>query len=147
MIHCVTGQNVKLNRFHEEAIEMTFPSELKYTKDHEWILLEDGEGTIGITDYALEQLGDIVHLELPEVGEDFDAGSTFGTIESTKTVSDLYMPISGKVKAVNKDLVDNLDQLADSPYEDGWLIKISFDENDGELLSAAQYQKFISEDE
>ncbi|MFW7378332.1 MAG: glycine cleavage system protein GcvH [Oligoflexus sp.] len=126
---------------------MAFPSELKYTKDHEWILLDEGEGTIGITDYALEQLGDIVHLELPAVGDDFDAGSTFGTIESTKTVSDLYMPISGKIRAINKDLADNLDQLADSPYEDGWLIKISFDENDGDLMTAAQYQKFISEDE
>lgn len=126
---------------------MAFPSELKYTKDHEWILLEEGEGTIGITDYALEQLGDIVHLELPEVGDDFDAGSTFGTIESTKTVSDLYMPITAKVRAVNKDLLDNLDQLADSPYEDAWLLKISFEENDGDLLSSAEYEKFISEDE
>jgi glycine cleavage system H protein len=126
---------------------MAFPSELKYTKDHEWVQLDEGEGTIGITDYALEQLGDIVHLELPAVGDDFDAGATFGTIESTKTVSDLYMPISGKVRAVNKELADNLDQLADSPYEDGWLIKISFDDNDGELMTAAQYQKFISEDE
>ena len=126
---------------------MAFPSELKYTKDHEWILLDEGEGTIGITDYALEQLGDIVHLELPAVGDDFEAGTTFGTIESTKTVSDLYMPISGKVRAINKDLMDNLDQLADSPYEDGWLVKISFDENDGDLLTSAEYQKFISEDE
>lgn len=126
---------------------MAFPSELQYTKDHEWVLVEESEATVGITDYALEQLGDIVHLELPELGESFEAGSTFGTIESTKTVSDLYMPISGKVKAVNKELVDDLDQLADSPYEGGWLIKISFEENDGDLLEASDYEAFISEDE
>jgi glycine cleavage system H protein len=126
---------------------MGFPSQLKYTKDHEWILLEEGEGTIGITDYALEQLGDVVHLELPEVGDRFEAGSTFGTIESTKTVSDLYMPLSGKITAINKDLEDNLDGLSDSPYEDGWLVKIAFDDEDGELLTAAEYEKFISEDE
>ena len=74
---------------------MAYPKKLSYTKDHEWVSLEDGNGVIGITDYALEQLGDVVHMELPSVGDQFDAGSTFGTIESTKTVSDLYMPVTG----------------------------------------------------
>lgn len=126
---------------------MGYPSELSYTKDHEWILLEDGSGTIGITDYALEQLGDVVHLELPNVGDDFDAGSTFGTIESTKTVSDLYMPVTGKITAVNKELEEDLDKLIDGPYEGGWLIKISYEDEPEELLTAAEYEQFIKEDE
>lgn len=127
---------------------MAFPSELKYTKDHEWLMIEEGnEATVGITDYALDQLGDVVHLELPEVGDQFDAGSTFGTIESTKTVSDLYMPVSGKIVSVNKDLVDNLDTLTDNPFDDGWLVKIAFDEEDGDLLDATSYEAFIKEDE
>ena len=126
---------------------MTYPSELKYTKDHEWVKIEDGTAIIGITDYALEQLGDVVHIELPEEGEEFDGGATFGTIESTKTVSDLYMPLTGKVTAVNKDLEDNLETLADSPYKSGWLIKVAVSEQSEELLSAADYEKFIAEDE
>ena len=126
---------------------MTYPSELKYTKDHEWVKLEDDVAVVGITDYALEQLGDVVHIELPDTDEEFDAGSTFGTIESTKTVSDLYMPVSGKVVAVNKGLEEDLEILADSPYKKGWLIKIAVSEASDELLSAAEYEKFIAEDE
>lgn len=126
---------------------MTYPKELKYTKDHEWVKIDEDQAIVGITDYALEQLGDVVHIELPEEGEEFEAGSTFGTIESTKTVSDLYMPVNGKVLAVNNDLEDNLETLADSPYNKGWLVKISFDELSDELLSASDYEKFISEDE
>lgn len=127
---------------------MGFPSELKYTKDHEWMLIEEGgEATIGITDYALDQLGDVVHLELPEIGEEFEAGSTFGTIESTKTVSDLYMPVTGKIVAVNKKIVDNLDVLTESPYAEGWLVKITFEDEDGETLSSDDYETFINEEE
>ncbi|SME91522.1 glycine cleavage system protein GcvH [Pseudobacteriovorax antillogorgiicola] len=126
---------------------MTYPNELKYTKDHEWVKLEDDVAIVGITDYALEQLGDVVHIELPSVDEQFDAGSTFGTIESTKTVSDLYMPVTGKIKSVNNDLEDNLETLSDKPYTDGWLIKVAVTEAGDELISAAEYEKFISEDE
>jgi len=126
---------------------MTYPSELKYTKDHEWVSIEDDIALVGITDYALEQLGDVVHTELPEEGEEYEAGSTFGTIESTKTVSDLYMPVNGKVLSVNKELEEDLETLADSPYKKGWLVKISVQEASDELLSAAEYEKFISEDE
>lgn len=123
---------------------MSFPDELMYTKDHEWIKFEDDESAIvGITDYALEQLGDVVFVELPDTGSDFEAGDSFGTVESTKTVSDLYIPISARVKAVNKELSDNLEMLADDPYGKGWLIKISFSEKDGELLSAGEYSEFI----
>lgn len=126
---------------------MAYPNELKYTKDHEWVKVDGDKATVGITDYALEQLGDVVHIELPSVDEEFDAGSTFGTIESTKTVSDLYMPVDGKIIAVNSDLEDNLETLAESPYENGWIVKIAVSGTPEELLSAADYETFIAEDE
>lgn len=126
---------------------MTYPKELMYTKDHEWVKIEDDIATIGITDYALEQLGDVVHLELPNEGDEFEAGSTFGTIESTKTVSDLYMPMSGKVQSVNKGLEDDLDALASSPYTTSWLIKVLPGDKPEGLLSSLEYETFISEDE
>ena len=127
---------------------MGFPPEFKYTKEHEWLSSEtDGSNKIGITDYALEQLGDVVHIELPEKGESFEVGATFGTIESTKTVSDLYMPVSGKVSEINDKLVDELEKLAEAPYADGWLIKIQPEGNDGELMSAEEYESFIAEEE
>ena len=126
---------------------MSFPKELKYTREHEWVRLESNSAAVGITSYALEQLGDVVHLDLPKVGETFKAGSTFGSIESTKTVSDLYMPITGKVTEVNSAIAKKLEGLASDPYVAGWLIKISFTANDGELLAAADYQKLIAEEE
>ena len=126
---------------------MGFPNELKYTKDHEWVLVEGNTATVGITAYALEQLGDVVHIELPEVGEEFSDSDTFGTIESTKTVSDLYMPVEGKVVSVNNDLEDDLDTLTSDAYKAGWLVKIEFSELSDELLSAEEYEAFISEDE
>ncbi len=126
---------------------MSLPKDLKYTKEHEWARIENNTATVGITAYALEQLGDVVHLDLPKVGESFKAGSTFGSIESTKTVSDLYMPISGKVTEVNAAIAKDLEKLTEDPYKLGWLLKISFTSNDGELISGDEYQKFISEDE
>ena len=125
-----------------------FPTEYKYTKDHEWINLnaEGNLAIVGITDFALEQLGDIVHLELPEVGDSFDAGASFGTIESTKTVSDLYMPVSGVVKAINEDVANDLDSLTAAPYTTSWLIKIEPANTDGELLSAQEYEDFTKEE-
>jgi glycine cleavage system H protein len=125
---------------------MSFPKDLKYTREHEWIRLEGKTGTIGITAYALEQLGDVVHLELPKVGESYKAGSTFGTIESTKTVSDLYMPLSCKVTEVNSAIAKDLEALAADPYKNGWLIKVAVDKEDGELISATDYESFIAED-
>ncbi len=126
---------------------MSFPKDLKYTREHEWVRLESGKATIGVTGYALEQLGDVVHLELPKVGETFKAGSTFGTIESTKTVSDLYMPITGKVVAVNSAASKNLEGLAEDPYEGGWLLTIEYSKEDGELISAAEYETYIADEE
>ncbi len=126
---------------------MAYPKDLKYTKDHEWMKVTGETALIGITDYALEQLGDVVHIELPEVGDEFSSGSTFGTIESTKTVSDLYMPATGEVVEVNSDIEDALETLADSPYDKGWLIKIKFNKLDEDLLTAEEYEKFTAEDE
>lgn len=126
---------------------MSFPKDLKYTREHEWIRLENGKATIGVTGYALEQLGDVVHLELPKVGETFKAGSTFGTIESTKTVSDLYMPVTAKVTAVNAAATKNLEGLADDPYKAGWLLELEYSKEDGELISAAEYEKYIADEE
>ncbi len=126
---------------------MSFPKDLKYTREHEWVRLENGGATVGITAYALDQLGDVVHLDLPKVGETFKAGSTFGSIESTKTVSDLYTPITGKVTEVNAAIAKKLENLTDDPYTQGWLIKLAFTNNDGELLSSDDYQKLIAEEE
>jgi len=126
---------------------MSFPKDLKYTREHEWVRLESGKATIGVTGYALEQLGDVVHLELPKVGETFKAGSTFGTIESTKTVSDLYMPITGTVVAVNSAASKNLEGLAEDPYKGGWLLTIEYSKEDGELISAAEYETYIADEE
>lgn len=129
---------------------MSYPEHLKYTRDHEWLFTEDGAtATIGVTDYAIEQLGDIVHLDLPEVGDEFDAGASFGTIESTKTVSDLYCPVTAKIVEINDDILDNLEGLAEDPYDDGWLLKIAIKNESelDELMNAKEYDDFISEQE
>lgn len=125
---------------------MTYPSELKYTKDHEWVKVEGNIATVGITTFALEQLGDVVHLELPEAGEEFDEGDSFGTVESTKTVSDLYMPVAGSIKEVNNDLLDELEVLADSTYDKGWFVKIEIQKPSEELLTASEYQKIVDDE-
>lgn len=128
---------------------MTYPKEFKYTKDHEWIdLKKDGTAVVGITDYALEQLGDVVFLELPRVGETLKKGGSFGTIESTKTVSDLYAPTDGKVLEVNPVLTgEQYDVLTDDPYGKGWLLKMKTEGDTSSLLSADAYESYISEQE
>lgn len=126
---------------------MDFPSNLKYTKDHEWVDLSEASAKVGVTAYAVDQLGDIVHVELPQVGESFDAGASFGTIESTKTVSDLYMPIAGKVVEVNKHALSNPESLQEDPYKNGWLVKLELTAkgDKAQLLDQKAYEKFISE--
>lgn len=127
---------------------MSFPEDLKYTKEHEWLLLSGSEAKIGVTTYAIEQLGDIVHIDLPEVGKSFAQGASFGTIESTKTVSDLYLPVAGKILEVNKAALAKPESLQADAYKAGWLVKIQVTNPSevSKLFSAADYEKFVKED-
>ena len=124
---------------------MSGESELLFSKEHEWTTGTSGEVTIGISSYAIEQLGDVVYIELPEKGDEFSAGETFGTIESTKTVSDLYMPVTGQVTAVNQDIQSDPASLQDDPYIDGWLVKVDVNGRCEELMSAEEYDKFTED--
>jgi glycine cleavage system H protein len=129
---------------------MARPKDVKYAETHEWIKVDKkGEGTLGITDYAVAQLNDLVHIELPKVGGDVTAGQPFGEIESVKTVSDLVSPVTGKITAVNGITDDTLDKLAKSPFGDGWLIKVKVvDENQiKSLMTDKEYDKFIKASE
>ena len=123
------------------------PRDLKYTKDHEWTRIESGKVTIGITAFAGESLGDVVYVELPEVGSEIKAGQPFGVVESTKAVSELFAPISGKVLERNTAVVDTPETVNNDPYAEGWMIRVE-PTNEGEfasLLDAASYEKFIDE--
>ena len=115
----------------------------RFTKDHQWIQFTDTKAFIGVTAFALEQLGDIVHIDLPPLGKSFQAGETFGTVESTKTVSDLYMPVSGTILEVNSKLLESPETLGDDPYANGWLVKISPTNGSENLLDHQQYQSYI----
>ena len=128
-----------------DSSETRIPEELKFSEQHEWISLESGVGTIGITDYAQSELGDIVFVELPEVGEVLEKGQSFGTVEAVKTVEDLYCPVSGEVIEVNETLEETAEQVNSDPYSDGWMIKVRI-ENAGELeelLSPDGYKEFM----
>jgi glycine cleavage system H protein len=126
---------------------MAYPSDRKYTKQHEWIQASGTTATVGITDHAQEELGDIVFVDLPKVGADVTAGKTFGSVESVKAVSDLYAPASGKVTEINEDLVTSPEKVNKDAH-DSWMMKIALknpDELDG-LLSSADYEKFVAEE-
>ncbi|KXS50380.1 glycine cleavage system protein GcvH [Halanaerobium congolense] len=127
---------------------MSVKDDLYYSEDHEWIREEEDYLLIGITDFAQEELGDIVFVELPEVDEEFDKDDSFGVLESVKAVSDTFIPISGKVIEVNEDLIDNPELINNDPYGDGWLIKVepADDSELDELLSAEEYAEFIEEE-
>lgn len=124
---------------------MNIPAELKYTKDHEWIREEAGEAVVGITEFAQGELGDIVFVEIETEGETFDKDQVFGTIEAVKTVSDLFMPVSGEVTTVNPKLADTPDIVNKDPYGEGWLVKIKMSDPGQleELLTPDQYRKLI----
>ena len=125
---------------------MNTPDHLYYTEDHEWANYNGNEVSIGITDYAQSQLGDVIFVELPEVGEEIIAGESFGEVEAVKTVSELFAPISGTIYAVNEALEDSPDKVNADPYGDGWLIKVkpsNLDEKD-ELMNFHSYEEFIS---
>ena len=126
---------------------MTFPDELRYTTEHEWAREQNGVVTVGITGYATEQLGDVVFVELPAVGRKLEPGKPFGVVEAVKTVSDLYAPIAGEVVEVNTALVDNPALVNQSPYEDGWMIRIkpSSPEPLKSLMSSSEYEKLLEE--
>lgn len=124
---------------------MNFPSELKYTEDHEWIRIEGDTAIIGITDHAQNELGDIVYVDINTVGEALGKGEVFGSVEAVKTVSDLFIPVAGTVLEVNEELDAEPELVNTDPYGRGWMVKISLanpGEEDG-LLSAEQYQEFV----
>src|SRR6187397_2039490 len=125
---------------------MNFPENLRYTKDHEWIKIDGDEATVGITDFAQRELGDIVYVEIESVGKDLKAGEIFGTVEAVKTVSDLYLPLSGSVSKVNPNLNSNPEAVNSDPYGEGWMIKmrVSNPSELAELLSSEAYQQLVA---
>lgn len=128
---------------------MSIPKDLLYSKEHEWVKKEDGKLRIGITDFAQDELGDIVFVELPEVGDELELNEPFGSVESVKTVSELYAPVSGKVVEVNADLEDSPEFVNESPYEKAWMVVIEPSEEAqlDELLNAETYEAVLNEEE
>jgi glycine cleavage system H protein len=124
---------------------MNFPAELKYTKDHEWVRINGNEAVVGITDFAQHELGDIVYVDVNTVGETVEKEAVFGTVEAVKTVSDLFMPMTGEVLEVNKDIDSTPEVVNTDPYGKGWMIriKISHPDEAGDLLSVEDYKKLV----
>ena len=126
---------------------MNVPNDLKYTKDHEWVKIEDGIATVGVTDFAQGELGDIVYVEVETVDEELDREEVFGTVEAVKTVSDLFLPVSGEIIEFNESLEDTPEEVNLDPYSNGWMIKMKVSNIDdlSSLLNAEQYQELIGE--
>ena len=124
---------------------MPVPQDLQYTKSHEWVRVEDGVATVGITDHAQDELGDVVFVELPEQGATLASGDSFGAVESVKAVSDLYSPVGGEVVEVNSALEDSPEKINEDPYGEGWILKLQISD-EGDLLSAADYEKLLEEE-
>lgn len=124
---------------------MNFPEELKYTKEHEWVRVEGDIATVGVTDFAQSELGDIVYVEVETEGEELDADETFGTVEAVKTVSDLFMPLAGEVVEFNEELESEPEKVNEDPYGEGWMIKIKMkDPADADkLLDVAAYKDLV----
>ena len=127
---------------------MNFPENLKYTKDHEWVLINGNKATIGITDFAQSELGDIVYVEIETEGDTLEKEAVFGTVEAVKTVSDLFMPVSGKITEFNSGLTKNPESVNKDPYGNGWMIKVDMSNVSevNDLMSAADYKKLIGVD-
>ncbi|MFB3830199.1 MAG: glycine cleavage system protein GcvH [Bryobacteraceae bacterium] len=124
---------------------MSYPENFRYTKEHEWVLVEGDTGTVGITDHAQSELGDIVYVDLPRPGTQLEQGKSLGSVESVKAVSDIFAPVSGEVTAVNETLADAPEKLNEDPHGEGWLVKIRLT-GPGEaagLMSAAEYEAYI----
>jgi glycine cleavage system H protein len=126
---------------------MEFPEGLKYSKEHEWVLVEGTSATIGITEFAQEELGDIVFVELPEVGEKIVKDDPFGAVESVKAVSDIYAPVSGEVMETNEILPDNPETINDDPYGDGWMVRVELTDIDDlkDLMDAEEYAEYVAQ--
>ncbi len=124
---------------------MSVPEELQYTRSHEWVRREGETATVGITDHAQDELGDVVFVELPEVGAAFDAGDSFGAVESVKAVSDLYAPVGGEVVEVNGALEEAPEKINEDPYGDGWILKLRAG-GEEDLLSAQEYEQFLEQE-
>ncbi len=122
------------------------PDDLMYTRTHEWVRIEDNEAVVGITDFAQDQLGDLTFIELPEVGDVLSSGNEMGTIESVKAASEIYSPVDGEVIAVNEELEDAPEMVNESPYDDGWLIRVALQRDPEDLLSADEYEAFLAEE-
>ena len=132
--------------FEENSNTMNIPDNLKYTQDHEWVKIDEATNTalVGITDFAQQELGDIVYIEIETEGEEISGGEVFGTVEAVKTVSDLFMPMDGKVLEVNQDLDANPELVNEDPYEKGWMIKIQLKDNDfSTLISSKDYGQLV----
>jgi glycine cleavage system H protein len=126
----------------KELNELNFPDDVRYAESHEWARSEGGRIRVGITDYAQDQLGDIVFVELPEVGDTFDKGQEFGTVESVKAVSELYLPVAGEIVAVNASLEESPEKVNDAPYGDGWMLEVKAD-NPSELDGLMDNQAYL----
>lgn len=125
---------------------MNFPDELKYTKDHEWVKIEGDIAIIGVTDFAQKELGDIVYVEVETIGETLEAGEVFGTVEAVKTVSDLFMPVTGEILEFNSELESSPELVNDAPYTEGWMVKVKLSGDlPADLLDAAAYKDLIGE--
>jgi glycine cleavage system H protein len=124
-----------------------YPEESLYTKDHEWILVQEDVGVVGVTDYAQHELGDVVYVDLPEVGDTFEANEPFGSVESVKAVSEIFCPVGGEVLEINSKLEDSPELINESPHQKAWMIKIriSYPEELKELLSAEEYEEYLQE--
>ena len=127
---------------------MDTPEELQYTKDHEWLMIEGNAARIGITDYAQQELGDVVYVELPDVGKTLDKGESFGSVESVKAVSEIYMPLSGTVTEVNEALADSPEEVNHSPYGEGWMIRIEIADSSqiDQLMTPEEYVTYVEEE-
>ncbi len=126
-----------------------YPEDLKYTTDHEWVRLEGNLATIGISKYAVDQLGDVTYVGLPREGDDVSKGEAFGTVESVKAQSDIYSPVSGSIVKVNEELEDNPEFVNESPYDKGWMIQVEISEPSelDELMDSGAYSKYVAEQE
>jgi glycine cleavage system H protein len=125
---------------------MNFPVELKYTKDHEWVKIDGDIATIGVTDFAQKELGDIVYVEVETLGETLEAGEVFGTVEAVKTVSDLFMPVTGEILELNDELESSPELVNDAPYTEGWMVKVKLTGPlPADLLDSAAYKELIGE--